>query len=167
MSRRVVPVKTALWPMAAVGFALVVGLLVFAEMRRDAATDRLEIVGGGFVYNYRLGEIRCSVVVRIARPVPIGSRVRAAFEDPTGGEPIIVTQLPGTDTNRIGLESPPLSGVQRDRTYFVTVLLLARDSDTVLESHRQAFRTSVDPGILPDKPLTIGPGYQRNPEISR
>ena len=148
---------------AMVALLTVMGVLFFvAEQRRETDT-RLEIAGGGFLYNYRIAEIRYNIAIRLVRPMPIGTRLEVEFENPAGGPPITLSRTLGTDTNRVGFESPALTDVEADRPYSVVVRLRDRDTGDVLETHERTFRTTVDPAVMPDAPLTIGPGYQRNP----
>jgi hypothetical protein len=123
--------------------------------------------GGGFIFNYRLGEAFAGIVVG-PRPLPefeIGSTVEVSFADPDGGEPIVQTlpvvthkQLRYTFTTR------PLTGIEAGKDYPVVVRLLGPDGNEI-EKVETSFRSEVDQSVLPKKPLTIGPGYARNPEL--
>ena len=144
-----------------------VGTLAFffhiAEQRR-ATTTKLVFAGGGFLYNYRIAETRYGLSMRVVHPVPIGTRLEVTFENPAGGDPFIVTRSLGSDTNLVGVESPALPDVARGRDYAVFIRLRDRDTNEVLETHERRFRTNIDPAVMPKKPLTIGPGYHRNPD---
>ncbi len=145
---------------------LVVAMAIFfqvAENRREAHVGKIAISGGGFLYNYRIGEIRYGLSIHVVRPVPIGTRLQVAFENPAGGDPIMVTKSLGTDTNRVPVESPAITGLENGREYKVIVRLRDRDTDALMETHEASYRVSVDPDLVPDAPLTVGPGYHRNP----
>ena len=155
------------WLAAAALAVLVAAMAVFfqvSENRRQARIGKIAVTGGGFLYNYRIGEIRYGVSIQVVHPVPIGTRVEVAFEDPAGGPPILVTRSLGTDSNRVPVESPPVRGLEQGNGYQVTVRLRDRDTDAVMETHERTFKVTVDPDLVPDRPLTVGPGYRRNPE---
>ncbi len=123
----------------------------------------VEIVGGGFVFNYRIAEAFYGVTVVAHRPLPADTELIAEFEDPSGGSPIRVTQQARDGQNRFSMESGPVQGVVADRDYTV-VLTLTRPSGEVLETHTKTIRSKLDQSVLPDRPLTIGPGYAPNPD---
>ena len=147
--------------------AVSVGSLVLffhiAEQRR-ATTTRLEFAGGGFLYNYRIAETRYGLSMRIVNPVPIGANLEVTFENPTGGDPFIVTHSVGSEISLIDVESPALPDVATGRDYVVVIRLRERLTNAVMETHERKFRTNIDPSIMPKKPLTVGPGYRRNPD---
>jgi hypothetical protein len=134
-----------------------------AEQRRATMT-KLAFAGGGFLYNYRIAETRYGLSMRIVNPVPIGSLLEVTFENPAGGEPFIVTRSLGTEPGLIGVESPALPDVATGRDFAVVIRLRERVTNAVLETHERQFRTNIDPSVMPKKPLTVGPGYHRNPD---
>ena len=146
--------------------AAVGGLAVFfhiAEQRR-ATTAKLAFAGGGFLYNYRIAETRYGLSMRIVHPVPVGSRLEVTFENPAGGDPFIVTRSLGPEISLIGVESPALPDVATGRDYAVVIRLRDRVTNEVTETHERRFRTNIEPSVMPKKPLTVGPGYHRNPD---
>ncbi|MHA1190010.1 MAG: hypothetical protein ACTSSQ_06055 [Alphaproteobacteria bacterium] len=92
--------------------------------------------------------------------MPIGTRLRVTFENPAGGDPLVVTRSLGSDTNRVSVESPAVSGLKLGETYQVQVDLRDRDSDAIMEQLATTYQVTVDPRLVPDKPLTVGPGYR-------
>ena len=62
----------------------------------------------------------------------------------------------------IVFDSPPLHGVEADRPYRLTLELSA--GGEVLQTLERDFSSNVSQAALPEKPLTVGPGYARNPE---
>jgi hypothetical protein len=134
-----------------------------AEQRR-ATTTKLVFAGGGFLYNYRIAETRYGLSMRVVNPVPIGTRLEVAFENPAGGDPFVVTRSLGSEKSLIGVESPALPDVATGRDYAVVIRLRDRVTNEVLETHERRFRTNIDPSVMPKKPLTVGPGYHRNPD---
>jgi hypothetical protein len=123
----------------------------------------LEITGGGFVFNYRIAEAYYGFVARPLRSLPAGSRLEASFEDPAGGDAFVERQLAGDKAVRYSFRTPPLQGIKADRPYAVELRLIAADG-SLLQSLHKTFSSQLDQDVNPDKPLTVGPGYHRNPE---
>jgi hypothetical protein len=123
----------------------------------------IEVAGGGFIFNYRIAEVTAGVVVVPLKPFPEGSSVEMTFENPAGGAPIVVAKKATPETPRIDLTTPPLTGVRDDRDYQVTVRLLDSGGKE-LEKVDKNFRSQVDQAKMPSAPLTVGPGYTRNPQ---
>ena len=122
----------------------------------------LKISGGGFVFNYRVAEARLGLVAEALRPLPDGAVLVARLEDPAGGEPIVLDRRVGPATSKFVFDSPPLHGVEADRPYRLTLELSA--GGEVLQTLERDFSSNVSQAALPEKPLTVGPGYARNPE---
>ena len=146
--------------------ALLVPLFAVGWLTRQdpAETPWLRILGGGFIFNYRVAEVYYGFTAAVARPLPTGSIVEAAFEDPGGGPPLLVRQrVGGAEMTRLSLRSPPVRGVAADRDYHVRLRVLDRDGAHLLWSDELAFRSGISDSVVPDVPLTVGPGYARNP----
>lgn len=129
----------------------------------EAEGDYLEIKGGGFVFNYRIAEARYGLVAEAVRPLPEGSLVVATFEDPAGGEPIRIEKTARRTQTEYVFDTPPLHGVREDRPYAVTLEIIAADRSQVIEHHERSYASNVSQEVLPEAPLTIGPGYAKNP----
>jgi len=123
----------------------------------------LEITGGGFIFNFRLAEAYYGFVARPLRSLPVGSLLEARFEDPAGGAAYVERRPVGEKVLRYSFRSPPLQGIKADRPYEAELLLIAADGN-VLQSLRKTFTSQLDQDVNPDQPLTVGPGYQKNPE---
>lgn len=139
-------------------------LLLLAACGEDSGQPYVEIVGGGFVFNYRVADTYYGIVAVARRPVPAGTELVAEFEDPAGGPPIRVSQIARDGQSRFVMDSRSVHGVAADRDYAVVLTLRAADG-TVIETHSKTFRSSIDQSTMPDRPLTIGPGYTPNPEL--
>ena len=136
-------------------------LLVLAGCaQQDPNAPYVEVAGGGFIFNYRIGEAHYGLVLQPRRPLPEGAVVEAVLENPAGGEPFRLTVAARAGEPRLVFDSPPVRGVVKDRPYRVTVRVL--DGDTELQRIETAFTSTLDQTVLPDRPLTIGPGYTRN-----
>jgi hypothetical protein len=122
----------------------------------------LEVVGGGFAFNYRIAEATADIIVAPVRDLPVGAAVEVTFEDPAGGGPFVLRKDAPAEKQRIDFTTPPLQGIIAGKGYAVTVRLLA-ENGSELERIEKTFRSELDQTVLPEKPLTIGPGYAPNP----
>ena len=149
--------------------ALAVAVVAFIAgwMTRDDPAEKpyLEIVGGGFIFNYRVADVFYGFTAQVMKPVPVGSIIVAEFEDPAGGPPLVVEKRVNARTARYGLRSPTVHGVQADQPYKVSVRLYDWQRKELLWQGEHAYSSRISDAIVPDKPLTIGPGYHRNPEL--
>jgi hypothetical protein len=137
--------------------------LAFLAACTSEGAPAFEIVGGGFLFNYRLAEVTASMVVVPHRAFPAGSKVEMSFENPAGGAPIVIAKPVTPETTKLDFETPPLSGVKADRDYMVTLRLIDGQGKE-LERIDKKFRSQLDQSTLPKAPLTIGPGYTPNPQ---
>ena len=154
----------------AVACALLVPLFVVGWLTREDPAERpwLQILGGGFIFNYRVADVYYGFTAAVTRPLPTGSIVEAAFENPAGGPPLVVRQrVGGAEMTRLSLRSPPVRGVEAGRDYTVFVRVLDRDGAHLLWSDELAFKSDISDAVVPEQPLTVGPGYARNPAAGR
>ncbi|MCO5156732.1 MAG: hypothetical protein M9945_08260 [Aquamicrobium sp.] len=146
--------------------ALLVPLFVLGWLTREDPAEKpwLQVMGGGFIFNYRVADVYYGFTAAVMRPLPTGTIVEAAFEDPAGGPPHVVRQrVGGAEMTRLALRSPPVRGVEAGRDYAVSLRVLDREDEHLLWSRDLAFRSNISDTVVPDVPLTIGPGYTRNP----
>ena len=120
----------------------------------------LEIAGGGFIFNYRNAEATWGVILVPRKDPPPGAVIEVTFENPAGGAPIVMSR-PARGGGRIDFQTPALAGVEKDRPYHVAVLLKGADG-AELQRLEKDFVSQLDQSVLPERPLAIGPGYQRN-----
>ncbi len=145
--------------------ALAVTLLAAASCDDGPqARPGVEIIGGGFIINYREAEAFYGLVARVTRAVPTGTVIEAEFEDPGGGSPFLVTDSVRQGQRDYTLRTPPVVGIVADRDYRVRLRLRDPASREVITGLEKSFRSSVDQGVVPRRPLTVGPGYHPNPE---
>lgn len=159
--------KTRGFRIAAVATVLVLALIatviVVHNRQQQAALTHVRIAGGGFLFYYRLGEIRAGISVIVQKPTPSQSRLVAEFEDPAGGAPIPVEARIRHGEMRYGMETPPLAGVVKGRAYAVTVRLYDYGGQEPLETHETVLTSDIEEAASPQGPLTVGPGYHRPP----
>ena len=126
--------------------------------------DFAEITGGGFIYNYRIADIRAGITVGLVKPLPLGTLLIAEFEDPAGGTVDIEKAVSHAKRN-YSFETPSLTGVLPDRGYAVHLTVKDPETGETIETHEKQLKTSAAPKAMPSRPLTIGPGYHPNPEL--
>ncbi|CAN0654578.1 conserved protein of unknown function [Nitratireductor aquimarinus] len=134
--------------------------------REDPAdAPYLKILGGGFMFNYREAEIFYGFTAQVVRPLASGSIIEATFEDPAGGAPLVVSERVSTMTDRYALRTPPVRGVEAKKPYRVDIRVYDRAKTTLLWQEKHSYASQIADTVVPEKPLTIGPGYHRNPEL--
>ncbi len=140
---------------------LLAGLLLVTACEETASDEPyVEFVGGGFVFNYRLAEAYWGFLVRVKRAPPEGTVFVAHFEDPAGGPPLVVRDYFHNTRYGYKFDSPPLQGIEAGRDYEVVLRLIDASGSREIASYRKTFRSDLDQELLPDHPLTVGPGYQ-------
>ena len=158
--------RLSLTHVVAAAIALVAVLFAIGWLTREDPGERpyLKILGGGFMFNYRVADVYYGFTAVVQRPLPTGSIIEAEFEDPGGGSGHVVRQRVGTDTARYSLRSPSVRGVQAGRPYHVAIRVFDREEKQLLWTHGLDFTSQISDDIVPEKPMTVGPGYTPNPQ---
>jgi len=142
------------------------GLIGVAACRESGGEgEYFRIDGKIFVFNYRVATATYLVNLAPLQPVEEGQTAVVSFEDPAGGEPLVVRQKIWPKMPKTSIESPPLRCVVKDRPYAISVKIEGPDGAV-----RQTIETTLasvdDQSILPDRPLVVGPLYTPNPELA-
>lgn len=146
--------------------ARALGLAALIALSACSGDSPLVVVsGGGFIFNYRIAEATAGIVAEVARPLPPGGAVEVSFENPAGGPPFVEAKPVTPERRRFSFVTPPLSGIKADTDYVVVVRVLDAEGKEVQRVETRV-RSDVDQSILPKAPLTVGPGYARNPAAS-
>lgn len=149
-----------------VGAALVAATALGAC--RDTGTDgegRLfEISGKLFIFNYRLARATYVVTLRPLRPMEEGQVVVASFQNPAGGEPLVVEQKVWPKLGKVSLESPALFCIVKDKPYAIAISIKGADG-AVLQTIDTTLMSTQDQSVLPDRPLVIDQLYTPNPDL--
>lgn len=127
--------------------------------------EYFEIAGKLFVFNYRVATATYLVNLRPLQPMREGETAVASFEDPAGGEPIVVRQKIWPKLEKTTIESPPLRCVVKDRPYQVSIRIEGADG-RVMQTIETTMTSSEDQSLLPDRPLVLGPAYTPNPDLA-
>lgn len=131
---------------------LLLGALVLAACDdNDSKKPYLSFAGGGFVFNYRVGEIYYGFVAKIERRLPEGSVVQARFENPAGGAPFVVTNSTASGRIDYSFRSPPLTGVKANRPYKAELLVIEPKTKTVLARYETTYKSEIDQSALPGR----------------
>jgi hypothetical protein len=133
--------------------------LVAASCNQNS--DYLAVAGGGFMFNYRIAEASYGIALKPMRELPADGVIEASFENPAGGAPITMSKAGPFNPTRIAFDTPPVTGVVKKHPYKVTVVLKDGAGQT-LQTLEKTFSSDLDQSVLPDKPLVIGPGYDKN-----
>ena len=138
----------------------VLSLIVLAACSGEEGSY-FEVAGGGFVFNYRIAEAKYGIALKPMRDIPADAVIEATFDNPSGGQPFVIRKEGPFNPTRVAFDTPPLKGVVKGHPYQVTVIL--RDgSGAPLQTIEKTFQSELDQTVLPERPLAIGPGYQRN-----
>lgn len=146
--------------------ALLCGASMLSACRDSGGEgDYFEISGKLFSFNYRVATAVYIVTLRPLQPMQEGQVAVATFENPAGGDPIVVEQKVWIKLDKVTIESPPLECVVKDRPYAVSIVI--RDGGgAALQTFKTTITSDLDQNILPDRPLVVGPVYELNPELA-
>jgi len=150
---------------ACIALLAVLFAIGFATREDMAEKPYLRIAGGGFIFNYRLADNHYGFTAVVSRPLESGAIIEAAFENPAGGPPLMVRERVSAMTNSYALRSPPLKGIAAHKPYKVHVRVLDREGRREIWSRDLQYASQIGDEEMPDQPLTVGPGYARNPVL--
>jgi hypothetical protein len=150
--------------LAIAGLLLVAGALGAC---RDTAKEGeyFAISGKLFEFNYRLAKATYIITLNPLQPPSEGQVAVVSFENPAGGEPIVIHQKIWPKLPHVTLESPPLTCVVKDKPYVVSIEIKGPDG-AVMQTIDTTITSSLDQSILPDRPLVVGPVYELNKELA-
>ncbi|PZM16956.1 hypothetical protein [Rhizobium tubonense] len=138
--------------------------LALAGCQRQADDGPTELSGRLFVFNYRVSAASYMIVLKKKAPIPEGSFAVAEFENPMGGDPIIVKEKIFPFWDKITLESPDIHCVRKDRPYSVSITLVDASGKTI-QTIKTQVKSDLDQSVLAAKPLVVGPVYTKNPDV--
>jgi hypothetical protein len=142
------------------------GMLGVSACRESGGEGEYFALGGRiFVFNYRVATATYLVNLVPLQPVEEGQTAVASFEDPAGGEPLVVRKKIWPNMAKTTIESPPLRCVVKDRPYAISIKIEGPDG-SVRQTIETTLASTDDQSILPDKPLVVGPLYTPNPELA-
>ncbi|PSJ60980.1 hypothetical protein [Pseudaminobacter soli (ex Li et al. 2025)] len=124
-----------------------------------------ELSGRLVVFNYRVSTVTYVMTLNPLQPIAEGMMAVTTFENPAGGEPLVVSQKLFPNNQKVTIQSPPLECVVKDHPYKVSIRI-EKAGGGVLQDIETTMVSSQDENVLPDRPLTVGPGYDPNPELA-
>lgn len=148
-----------------VGAGALVCAIALIGCQREETSGPTELTGRIFVFNYRLSTATYLVTLKKVADIPDGTTAIAEFEDPMGGAALTIREKIFPFWQKITLESPNLHCVVKDRPYSVAIRLVGPDGKT-LQTITTSVTSDLDQTALAAKPLVVGPGYERNPDVS-
>jgi hypothetical protein len=128
------------------------------------AEKMVEVSGHMFVFNYRVASATYLVTLKKTAPIPDDAVAIATFENPAGGEALVINEKIFPAWDKITLQSPDVHCVRKDRPYAVRIRLVDAGGETLQELQTQLV-SDVDQSVMPTKPLVVGSGYAPNPEV--
>jgi hypothetical protein len=148
-----------------IGFLIALcGVLVLEACRDAGNSDYLNVSGKIFVFNYRIAQATYLLTLAKVRPLPDGAMLETTFQNPAGGDALIVRQKIWPATEKITVESPPIKCVKANREYKVS-MRLEDAGGNLLQTIERKMISDTDQSVLPDKPLIVGPFYDANPDM--
>lgn len=138
--------------------------LILCGCQRKADDGPTELTGHIFVFNYRVSAASYLVTLKKIAPIPDGSFAIAEFENPLGGDPIVLKEKIFPFWDKITLESPDIHCVHKDCPYAISIRIVDA-GDKVLQTIKTHVQSTLDQSILAAKPLVVGPIYTKNPEV--
>ncbi len=153
-------------PRRSFSLVLAIGVAFGLAACEDANKPPLAMAGGGFIFNYRIAEVFYGVSLKPQRRLAADAVLEGEFENPAGGPNLIVRETLGPNPKLLyALQTPPLKGVKAGRPYKVNVRLL--EGGKITARLERTITSDLDQDMIPDAPLTIGPGYTRNPDMPK
>jgi hypothetical protein len=145
--------------------AFILMALALVGCRDESRTGYVELTGRIFIFNPRIGKAFYAVSLGVLKTLPAGTRVKATFENPAGGEKILTDDIARVLLNKIAVESPPVLCIKKDKSYAFDVTLEDANG-VVLQTISSSIKSSLDQSIMPDGPLVVGNAYEPNPELN-
>ncbi|ENN85825.1 hypothetical protein RHSP_18385 [Rhizobium freirei PRF 81] len=138
--------------------------LTLAGCQRKDDEGPTQLTGRIFVFNYRVASATYMITLKKIAPIPEGTTAVAEFENPAGGDPLVIHEKIYSFWEKITLESPDLRCVRKDRPYSVSIRLVDA-SDKTIQTIKTEVKSDLDQTVLPTKPLVVGPVYTANPDV--
>jgi hypothetical protein len=144
---------------------LAVSALALGACRESGGNeDYFALSGKFFEFNYRIAQATYVVTLKPLKPMVEGQVAVATFQNPAGGDPIVIQEKIWPKLTHVTLDSPPLTCVVKNKPYDVSIQI-KDEKGVILQTLKTTITSSQDESILPDRPLVIGPVYELNPDL--
>jgi hypothetical protein len=138
--------------------------VLLGSCQDETRTGYISLAGRLFVFNPRLATATAVITVNVLKPVPEGSSIVLAFENPAGGAALVMQQIIREKQSRVDFETEPLLCIRKGKRYGFTLTLQDAKQKT-LQKIESSLESTLDQSVLPDAPLVEGPGYEPNPAL--
>ena len=133
-----------------------VAVLALAACAPSSKGKYMEVERGGFLFDYQLGQVTAGFTAKSLKKLPEGATLEASFENPAGGDALIVRQPMSASAEEYSFMSPPITGVVKDKEY--EVILRVRDGEgNELQRIEMAFTSEMDGSVVPQTPNQATP----------
>lgn len=145
----------------AVGFFCALSVLAGCQRKAD---EPLKVTARTFVFNYRVATATYLVTLARNAPLPDEAYAETRYENPAGGDPILVRSRIFPFWQKVALESPPVHCIVKDRPYMISIRVVDSQGK-ILQSIETSVTSDQNQSVLPAQPLVIGPVYTPNPDV--
>ncbi len=152
------------WMSAGVGLCLLLTFVMRWALHDEREKDPIVVMGGGFLFNYRISEISYGLTAGVARAIPVGSRLVATFEDPGADLRSVARKSWKSGGHACSCRAARCAASSRTAPITSRCACRARTGEK-LWGKELTYRTHLDASLIGDEPLTIGPGYFPNPKL--
>lgn len=144
---------------ALVSLVVLGAALIPAADSSSANKPYLTVKGEGFVFNYRNADAFMLFHVVPQKPIPTDSLLEVYFEDPAGGDDILVSERVGSHIKNFGIRSPNLTEIKADQPYQVRLKLYQHGSNRFMWDHAFTIQSDISRKSMPEKSERMGPSY--------
>jgi hypothetical protein len=139
-------------------------LLAGTACRNSGEGDYVRLAGNVFIFNYRIAEASYVVSLQRLRELPKGTELVATFENPLDGSSLVTRRPVFPGSSNIAVESDPVDCIAKGKPYSFRIELLHENKS--LQILEGKIKSTLSSDVLPERPLVIGPGYERNPALT-
>lgn len=119
-----------------------------------------------FVFNYRVATATYLVNIAPDKPTTEPRVVVTSFEDPAGGDAIVVRKEIQPGYVMTTIYSPPVRCIRKDRPYRISIRVETAQG-AILQQLDTTLVSSQDQTDLPEQALVDGPLYRPNPNAGK
>lgn len=138
-------------------------VLLAAGCRDSSDGNLFELDGKIFVFNYRVATATYLINIKPTRPSGDDKVAVVSFENPAGGDAIVVREKIWPNTNKTTINSPPLNCIVKNKPYKVAIRV-EDGKGALLQQIDTTVTSSQDQTDLPERALVLGPWYDPNPK---
>lgn len=141
------------------------GIIALSACRQADDGNYVRLAGNVFIFNYREAVATYVISLQRLRRLPPDSQWRATFDNPEGGAPQVIIRKIFPGMGNIPVESEPVYCITKGKPYAYKIEIVAENR--TLQTISGTMISTLSQDILPEKPLVIGPGYEKNPDASQ